>query len=169
MLHILQDRFMDKFKAKIDIIGINPFVFVPAKILNNIFKQANRNKGPIPVRGTIHGNPYRQTLVKYSGDWRLYINNIMLRNSPKRIGETVEITVQFDPVSREMKPHPLLVKALKENKNAKKVFDGLSPSRRKEIVRYISNLKTEESILKNISKVISHLSGKTAFAGRNKP
>lgn len=160
---------MDKFKAKIDIIGINPFVFVPAKILNNIFKQANKDRGHIPIHGNINGKPYKQTLVKYSGDWRLYINNIMLRNSPKRIGEVIEITVQFDPVSREIKPHPLLVKAFKENKDAKMVFDGLSASRRNEIVRYISNLKTEESIVKNVSKVISHLSGKTAFAGRRNP
>ncbi len=65
---------MNSFKAKIEIIGINPFVFLPARVLKAIFIQAGKEKGPIPVRGTIDGHPYIQTLVMYSGAWRLYIN-----------------------------------------------------------------------------------------------
>jgi hypothetical protein len=33
-----------KFKAIIEIIGINPFVYIPENILENIFKQAGKNK-----------------------------------------------------------------------------------------------------------------------------
>ena len=160
---------MNKFKADIEIIGINPFVFVPDKVLKNIFKQAGKDKGPIPIRGTINNKPYRQTLVKYRDAWRLYINNSMVKNSPKRVGETVVIAVEFDPLSRNIKPHPKLVKAFKENKQAKKIFDSLSPSRQHEIVRYISFLKTEESVTRNITKAINHLIGKDTFAGRDKP
>src|SRR5215471_9773532 len=115
---------MNKFKAEIEIIGINPFVFVPDRVLKSIFKQADKDKGPIPIKGTINGNPYKQTLVKYRGAWRLYVNTTMLKNSPKRIGETVIVDVQFDPVSRIIKPHPKLVLAFKENKEAKKIFDN---------------------------------------------
>ena len=82
-----------KFKARIEIIGINPFVFVPAKILAEIFKQSGKNKGQIPVRGSVNRKAYKQTLVRYSGDWRLYINTTMLKDSPKRIGEIIEITI----------------------------------------------------------------------------
>ncbi len=67
------------FSAKIDIIGINPFVFVPGAILDGLFMKANKRKGHIPIRGTINGNAYKQTLVKYSGAWRLYVNTTMLR------------------------------------------------------------------------------------------
>jgi hypothetical protein len=160
---------MNKFKAGIEIIGINPFVFVPERILKNIFKQANKDKGPIPIRGTINGNPYKQTLVKYLGAWRLYINNTMLKNSPKRIGETVVIEVEFDPISREIKAHPKLIVAFKENKEAKKIFDTLPTSRQNEIVRYISFLKTKESVDRNIKRVIGHLVGKDRFVGRDSP
>lgn len=66
------------FKAEIKIIGINPYVLVPGPILQKIFKQAGRDKGPIPIKGTINKKPYRQTLVKYSGAWRLYINTTMI-------------------------------------------------------------------------------------------
>jgi len=158
-----------KFSAKIEIIGINPFVFVPEKILGDIFKQAGKDKGKIPICGTINNMPYKQTLIKYSGDWRLYINTFMLKNSPKRIGETIALTIEFDPSDRTIKPHPKFAKVLHENKKAKMVFDTLSQSRQKEIVRYIANLKTEESIDRNIIKAINFLLGEDRFVGRDKP
>src|ERR1044071_2649608 len=105
---------MHQFKASIDIIGINPFVFVPEKILKEIFQKAGKDKGPIPVQGTVNGKAFQQTLVKYSGHWRLYINTTMLKNSPKRIGETIEVTIEFDPTDRTIEPHPKLIKALAE-------------------------------------------------------
>jgi hypothetical protein len=157
------------FKAEIKIIGINPYVTVPVKLLNKIFKKAGRDRGPIPICGLINGRAYKQTLVKYKGEWRLYINTFMLANSPRRIGETIEISVAFDPADRTIEPHPKFVKALAENKAAKKVFDELAPSRKKEIVRYILSLKTEESVTRNIEKAIDFLNGKGRFVGRDKP
>lgn len=157
------------FKATIDIICINPFVFVPENILQEIFKKAGRSKGPIPVRGKINNKAYKQTLVKYSGAWRFYINTMMLENSPKRIGEEVEITIDFDPVSRAIEPPSNFVKALSGNPEAKAVFESLPASRQHEIVRYIVNLKSEAAKEKNIKRAISFLLGKESFVGRDKP
>jgi hypothetical protein len=160
---------MYKFKAELDIIGINPFVFVPNDILQEIFKQAGKNIGHIPIKGTINGKPYKQTLVKYLGEWRLYINTSMLKNSPKKIGETIEITVCFDPESREIEPPNDFLKALTDNEEAKIVFDNLPPSRKFEIVRYLARLKTEEILEKNIKRAINFLLGNERFIGRDKP
>ena len=160
---------MHKFNAKLEIIVGNPFVFVPSKILNEVFQQANKNKGAIPIRGTINKKKYQQTLLKYSGEWRLYVNMKMLKNSPKRIGEIIEVEIEFDPSDRTIKPHPKLTKALTDNIKAKAVFENLSPSKQKEIIRYISNLKTENSIDKNVTRVINFLLGKERFVGRDKP
>jgi hypothetical protein len=157
------------FKAPIDLIGINPFVFLPENILTAIFKQAGKEKGPIPVKGTVNNNPYKQTLIKYRGYWRLYINTTMLKDSPNRIGETIELTISFDPAERKITPHPKFIKALEENSEAKTVFDGLSPSKKHEIIRYISFLKTEKSIDKNIDRAIDFLLGNGKFVGRDKP
>jgi hypothetical protein len=166
---MLGKKAMNKFKSDLKIIGVNPFVFVPEKILANIFEQAGKNKGAIPIRGTINGSIYKQTLVKFRSDWRLYINMMMLKNSPKRIGEIIELTIEFDPSDRSIKPHPKFVKALTKNKKAKIIFENLRPSLKHEIVRYIANLKTEESIDRNVSKAITFLLGKTRFVGRDKP
>ena len=160
---------MCKFTAKLEIIGINPFVFVPENVLNSVLLQAGRDKGPIPIRGTINGVDYQQTLVRYRGDWRLYINTTMLKNSPKRIGEQVELTVSFDPADRSITPHLKLVEALRKNKAAKAKFDTLAPSLQKEIVRYISYLKTEASVDRNVARAVDFLLGKGSFAGREKP
>ena len=158
---------MNIFKAEIQIIGVNPFVFVPPEILSDIFRQAGKEKGAIPIRGTVNGNPYKHTLVRYKGEWRLYINMKMLRNSPKRIGETIEISAEYDPIKRTAKPHPKFVQALKSNKEARTTFDNLRPSLKHEIVRYIASLKTEESVDRNILKAIDFLLGKGRFVGRS--
>lgn len=155
------------FTSKIEKIGINPFVFIPNDILNELFKQNGKDKGPIPIRGSVNGDPYQQTLVKYSGAWRLYINTSMLKNSPERIGETIEVGIAFDPSIRSIEPHPKLVDALNSNPLAREKFESLPPSLQKEIIRYISFLKTEESIDKNVSKAINFLLGKESFIGRN--
>lgn len=160
---------MHSFKAKIEIIGVNPFVFVPAGILEQLFKQAGREKGHIPVAGSVNEVPYRQTLVRYSGHWRLYINTSMLRHSPKRIGEDIEITIGIDTQSREIEPPEGFKKALENNKEAQKVFDRLPASRKLEIIRYLARLKTPESREKNIQRAIGYLLGKERFVGRDKP
>ena len=160
-----------KFAAPIDIIGINPFVFIPAIILEKIFSQAGKDKGHIPVKGTINGNSYKQTLLRYSGEWRLYINTIMLQDSPKRIGERISVTISFDNEPRETKAPRKFITALNKDNEAKAVFNKLSPSLKKEINRYLSSLKTEGSLSRNIEKAINFLKGKEKFVGRtyNKP
>lgn len=160
---------MHKFNAKLEIIGINPFVFVSDIILNELFGQAGKDKGPIPICGSVNGKKYLQTLVKYRGEWRLYVNTTMLENSPDRIGEMLEVTLAFDPSERTVEPHPKLMKALNENPEAKKVFDALPTSRRREIIKYISFLKTEKSIEKNVVRAIGFLLGKERFIGRDRP
>jgi|GEM_PF-139489 len=164
---IISEFQPQEFRATIDIIGVNPFVYLPDNILSAIFFQAGRNKSPIPVTGKLNGQAYQQTLMKYQGEWRLYINTNMLSNSPKRIGEELSISIEFDSSDRTIKAHPRLLQALDENKDAKTKFDSLTPSLQKEIIRYIAHLKTEESVNRNVTKAIDFLLGKGRFIGRD--
>lgn len=160
---------MKTFKAQLDIIGVNPFVPVPEKILEWIFTEAHKDRGPIPIKGTINGDSYRQTLMKFKGSWRLYVNTSMLKNSPKRIGELLEFTIAYDSESGEIETPIAFLSALDQNKEAKTIFDNLTPSLRLEIVRYIDRLKTEESLNRNITRAINFLLGKERFIGRDQP
>ncbi|MDB5002498.1 MAG: hypothetical protein JWQ34_723 [Mucilaginibacter sp.] len=154
------------FNAKIEIVGINPYVSLPDDVLAQLFTQAQKNKGPIPVKGFINDKPFLQRLIKLKDIWRLYINTSMLKNSPKKIGETIAVKIEFDPAVHVITPHPKLVKALSLNKEAKAIFDALTPSLQFEMIRYISNLKNEESIDRNVIKAIDFLLGNDRFIGR---
>jgi hypothetical protein len=155
------------FRAKIFIIGINPYVLIPTSVLNQVFEQAGKNKGPIPVRGKLNHKPYIQTLVKYSGKWRLYLNDPMRKAGRCEVGDVASVSVAFDSRPRTTPMPPKLKIALKENQEAKAIFDKLAPHYQKEIKRYIIGLKSVESIDRNVKKVIQHLLGKERFVGRN--
>jgi hypothetical protein len=139
-------------------VGINPCVKVPARIT----KQLRANKGYIPVKGTIDGHPFTQTLVPVKNEpYRLYVNGPMLKASGKSVGLSAAFAIEQDltPVA-EMHPMPeSFRKKLVANK-LQKAFDSLIPSRQKEIIRYLNYLKTEEAKERNIEKVILSLKKK---------
>ena len=156
------------FSAKIEIIGVNPFVYLPENVLKSIFNQAKKEKGKIPVKIKIDGHEFPQTLIKYSGQWRLYLNTPMRKAAKKDIGDKATFEIWFDTDERIVPAHPKFIKALKENTEAKKKFDSLRPSLQLEIIRYLSFLKTEESLDKNVIKAVNFLLGKQRFIGRHK-
>jgi hypothetical protein len=160
---------MIKFKAKIEIIGVNPFVFLPDRVLQEIFIQAGRYKGKIPVRIKIDGHEFPQTLIKWSGAWRLYLNTPMRKAAKKAVGDVANFEIAYDPLERTVPMHPEFEKALRENREAKKVFDSLRPSLQLEINQYFSFLKTEASVDRNVTRAIQFLLGKGRFVARDKP
>ncbi|MDX2046145.1 MAG: YdeI/OmpD-associated family protein [Chitinophagaceae bacterium] len=159
---------MNFFKAKIQVIGVNPYVLLPAAVLKNIFAAAGKNKGAIPVRGTLNGHPFIQTLIKYSGKWRLYLNTPMRKAAGIDVGDIAEVEIGFDPGERMVPLHPKLEEAFRKNKKAKAAFDKLSLSRQKEIMKYINYLKTDESVNKNVQRAIKFLTGGEKFIGQDK-
>jgi uncharacterized protein YdeI (YjbR/CyaY-like superfamily) len=93
----------------------------------------------------------------------------MLKISKRKVGDTIVLDLEYDPTERIF-PIPTKFKtALNKDREAKKVFEELSPSRQKEINRYIGSLKGEEAIERNVDRVIQFLHGKARFVGRDKP
>ena len=160
---------MQSFSAKIFKIGINPYVLVPAAVLKALFKEAGKNKGHIPIKGTINGYEFTQTLVKYSGKWHLYLNTPMRKNSVSDVGDMVDMKIEMDTADRTVPMHPKMKSALQKNRKANSIFLQLPSSRKKEICRYINHLKTDEAVNRNINKAIGFLLGKARFIGRDKP
>src|SRR6187455_1140867 len=128
---------MKSFSAKIQIIGVNPYVLLPSTLLRYIFQKAEKDKGAIPVQLKIGGKDFIQNLVKYSGKWRLYLNGPMRKAAGKDVGDAIDIQIDFDSRPRTTPMHSKLKNAFKKNPKAKKAFEKLSPSRQKEILRYI--------------------------------
>ncbi|TGL13548.1 YdeI/OmpD-associated family protein [Leptospira meyeri] len=154
------------FTAKIEIIGINPFVFLPKSILTSLMKQAQTDKGKIRVILKMEGFEFTQTLVKYKGEWRLYLNTPMRKAAKKEVGDKAQFEIKFNPKSMEHPVSPELQSALAKNKEAKNRFQSLSPSLQNEIMRYIFKIKSEKIKKDNVERVILYLLGKGKFLGR---
>jgi Domain of unknown function (DUF1905)/Bacteriocin-protection, YdeI or OmpD-Associated len=146
------------FKAKIYIVGINPCVKVPLYITAKL----KATKGYIPVKGKIGEHFFQQTLcpVKNEG-YRLYINGPMLKGADVKVGQTANFIIEQDTLERNKNvPMAKEFKGKLEEHGLLAMFQQLSPSRQKEINRYLNNLKTEEAVTKNINKMINVLMGK---------
>ena len=160
---------MIKFRAKIEIIGVNPFVFLPDRVLQEVFTQAGKSKGKIPVKMKIDGHEFVQTLIKWSGSWRLYLNTPMRKAAKKEVGDVADLEIAYDPTERVYPMHPKFEKALQENEEARNVFYSLRPSLQLEINRYFGFLKNEAWVDRNVVKAIQFLLGKGRFVARDKP
>jgi hypothetical protein len=142
-----------RFRAEIFRVGINPCVDVPQEV-----SAALGRKRYIPVVGTLNGAPFRSGLVSLGGGrHRLFIDTEMRRDAGVDVGDRAEMVLEYDPEPR-IEPAPeQLTRSLEANPAAREAWEGLTPSRRKEILRYLNSLKRPESLHRNVEKVIQEL------------
>jgi len=150
---------LHKFSAKIIKLGINPCVDIPQDIVSKLYTEAKKERGPVQIRGKLQGKSFKANVVKYKGQWRLYLNYIMRRDAAVDVGDTAKIELQYDPEPRIESVPRQLAAALSKNKKAKEAFNKLSRSRQKEILRYLNFIKTEEILLRHIKTIVESLSG----------
>ena len=67
-----------------------------------------------------YGHEFTQTLIKWSGAWRLYLNTPMRKAAKKEVGDMADFEIAYDLRERVVPMHPKFEKALLENKEAKK-------------------------------------------------
>jgi len=148
------------FSARILKLGINPCVVVPDAIVAALRRTGGRVRGPLPVRGTLQGAAFQQTLVQYAGAPRLYLNRPMLDAAQLAVGDLARVRLEFDPVPRRTPVPPKFARALRGTPGAEAAFAALRPSHRKDILRYLGALKTAEAFERNVAKVLGHLVGR---------
>lgn len=143
------------FEDVIKKVGINPCVAVPSNIIQQLDK-----KGFIPVQLDLEGSKHLANLVPLgTGKYRLYINGIMLKSTGWKVGDSAKIKLRYDPKPRQEPIPKELLAALENHPKAKKIFEAYSPSRKKEVSRYLNNLKSAEAIDRNIAKIIKAMEG----------
>lgn len=147
------------FQAKIYPTGINWAVDVPSEITARLLKE----KGYIKIKGQINGFDFTQTLVPVkNAPHRLFVNAIMMKGGKTALGEVAEFVIEQDTISEDKRYSmpDLLAKTLSENDLAN-AFDKLPATRKKDILKYLSYVKTEETMQRNIAKVIAQLKDKS--------
>jgi hypothetical protein len=157
---------MKSFTTKIFIIGINPYILLPESVLQSLFKQSGKDKGAIAVRGTLNGKDFTQTLVKYSGKWRLYLNTPMRKAAGIDVGDIAKVKIEFDPEPRIIPMHPGFYKGWRKIKKQRLHLKNLLPHAKKNnaLHWFFENRRVSDN---NIKKVSQHLSGKGSFIGKD--
>ena len=166
------------FTSVIKIRGINPFILISASRANTI-KPGWRK--PLPVLLRINGEPdipaakpaksWRTNMMPAGdGSFYLYLHGDIRRASGAALGDCVRVEIEFDPSYRNGPQHPMLPgfkQALAGNPHAREHWKALTPSRKKEILRYFSRLNSPEARARNLSRALHVLSGEPArFMGR---
>ena len=152
-----------RFKAPIKIHGINPYVMVSARRASEL--KPNWRK-PMPVIVRINGKPDEPWLINMmpvgDGSFRLYLHETVRKASNTGVGDRVEAEVRFDAKYRSGPAHPTPAwfrDALRKNPIAKKNWEELIPSRKKEILRYFAGLKSAEARERNLARAMRVLCG----------
>ncbi|RYG16482.1 MAG: DUF1905 domain-containing protein [Chitinophagaceae bacterium] len=149
---------MYHFKAKIYKTGINWAVDVPLKISEQMLPE----KGYIRIKGQINGFDFIQTLVPVkNAPYRLFVNLLMMKGGHTALGDVAnfEIEQNFITIEKMYEMPQLLAEALAQHQLIDD-FNQLRPARIKDILKYLSYVKTEETMRKIIEKVIVQLKNK---------
>lgn len=104
------------------------------------------------------------------GAFRLYLNGQVRAATETKVGDVVEVWAEFDATYREGPAHPVppaLERGLLRRPTARRNWERLTRSRRKELLRYLAALKSDAARARNIGRALRVLGGESArFLGR---
>jgi Bacteriocin-protection, YdeI or OmpD-Associated/Domain of unknown function (DUF1905) len=151
------------FSAPIQVVGINPFVLVEAEQVAALRETWRR---PLPVLVRINGGPetpWRTNMMPIGdGSFFLYLHGEMRKAAGVDVGDVATVELRFDDTYRGGPTHESpewFERALEASPSARANWDGLSPSRRKEMLRYFAGLKTERAKERNLERALRVLGG----------
>ena len=152
-----------RFRARIDVNGINPFVPVEAD------QAARLRKGwrkPMPVRIQVNGapaEPWRINMMpRGDGGFFLYLHGEVREAAGVAAGDTVEVEVAFDEAYRGGPAHSTpkaFADGLKHDPTAAKAWEALTPSLKREVLRRFASVKSDDVKARNIEAALAVLGG----------
>ena len=110
------------------------------------------------VKGTLAGAAYRSNLMRSGATLYLGVHKATLAAAGVAAGATVEVTVERDDEARPDEVVPqLLAAALENNAAARRAWDALAPSHRREHVRHVNDAKKDETRRARVDRTIRAL------------
>ena len=142
-----------RFRTKILAAGKTAAgIEVPAKVVEAL----GSTKVP-PVRVTIKSHTYRSTVAVMGGKFMIGVSNENRQAAGVAAGETVDVDLELDTQPRELVVPDDFAKALDRDAKAKRLFEGLSYSKKQRLVLPVANGKTPETRQRNIDKAMTVL------------
>lgn len=152
-----------RFGAIIRLYNGNPYILMSAARAQSL--QPGWRK-PMPVSVRINGMPEKAWSINMmpigDGSYYLYLHGHVRKSSRTNVGDRVRVEVAFD-AEYKAGPQPMPAwfrKALKAAPQAQKAYAALPPSRKKELVRYLARLVSQEAKDRNLALALDVLSGK---------
>jgi hypothetical protein len=161
-----------KMTSRILIVGVNPYVEVSAERVT-MLRPGWRRPLPVLVRlNEAPTTPWRTNLTPVGdGSFRLYLHSAMRRAANVDVGDDVRIGLDVDDDYYRDPAHPMpgwFQAALDADSVVGDNWLKLSPSQRKEVVRYLGALKSEQAQERNLKRALSVLRGEPGrFVGRD--
>jgi hypothetical protein len=160
------------FTARIEIAGINPYVRVRSEQAKALKSEWRR---PMPVLVRLNGGPrtrWRTNMMPTGdGDYLLYLHGAMRETSRTGVGDVVSVELSFDDEYRGGPAHDVpewFQSALDADPVALSNWIALAPSRRKEVLRYLSGLRSDGAKSRNLTQVMRVLRGEPGrYMGRD--
>jgi hypothetical protein len=142
-----------RFRTKILAAGKTAAgIEVPAKVVEGLAS------GKVPlVRVTINGYTYPSAVAVMGGNFMVGVSNANRQAAGVAAGDTVDVDIEVDTQPRVLALPDDLAKALDRDAKAKKVFEGLSNSKKQRLVLPVANGKTSETRQRNIDKALAAL------------
>ena len=132
--------------------GGGHLVVVPPKVV-----EALGSKGRIPVTATFNGVPYRGSIVRMGGGAVLGVQKAIMAEAGVSVGDMLRIEVGNDDAPRAVEVPNELAKALRKNRTARAVFDGLAYSHRREYAQHVAEAKRPETRARRVERTIEEL------------
>lgn len=152
-----------RFKAKIEINGINPFVPVDAELAARLCEGWRR---PMPVLVQVNGAPARpwriNMMPRGDGGFFLYLHGEVREAAGVGVGDHVEVSVAFDDAYRGGPADPMpeaFKEGLARDEAASRAWAALTPSLKKEALRRFASVKSDEAKTRNIEAALQVLGG----------
>src|SRR5580700_12349801 len=122
--------------------------------------QAARRARPkyVPVVAIVNGSRARVTLMPAGGGrYRIQLNTALRKAARADAGDEVSVTLRFDRESREPSVPGDLRMALKENPEARKVFEALTTGHRRHIVDWFDSARGVDTRIRRLGFTIEFL------------
>jgi hypothetical protein len=107
-----------------------------------------------PAATTINGHRLRTTVVRMRGEFLFGLSKAARLKASIEIGDTVTFTLELDEAPREVEVPAALAAALDADPEAKRAFEGLAFTHRKEYARWISEAKREETRERRVAQAV---------------
>ena len=106
---------------------------------------------------TIAGYTYRNTVAVMDGLFMVSLSKANREAAGVKAGDQVEVTIELDLEPRIVDVPDDLAAALSDDAGAKRAFDALAYSKRKEFVRQVEEAKTQETRARRIAGIVAKM------------